>query len=530
MLLAYVVASAVASGACISTRVVNLANLEVPVPPRDPNAGWKSEIDALLNIYDRAPVIAAEDRHLEPVEGGLTTLSYFGANAKPRVVDQRVGARPPALGKDVVSSCVAPTPAEVEAAQSMFATTGLPQFAPVWIPLSLHGDSAPESARCNERGQLAGADTERFYCLFGRLAMQPSDQRPLVFVVHGIFDSGAQEYVQRLAAELYGLGNSVFVPDLRDHGDTLRAAPEVATTLGMLEGYDLLVLARTIRRACGARVGRVGIAGVSGGGLAAIRAFTLDRDGSLDAGVIALSPLLDVPATVRDLSRTGPCAATRATELSLVDDVAITVAAGAAFFGGAALVQTFDGQSLDANTAIVAGIGAGAGLLSAITMDAWFDGGTTPCLSQNAIAEIVQDALRVRWEALRNSSAQSLSAAGRRMDPTAVTLEDYVRERAQFRAERLGVSWRELDAPKLSRDLRAALASDARRQARLVVVGAEDDPMTRIAGLQEFERRTRGMPQVYVRAVTRGGHGAMSIVQPTVMTALFERFFVPADH
>ena len=32
--------------------------------------------------------------------------------------------------------------------------------------------------------------------------------------------------------------------------------------------------------------------------------------------------------------------------------------------------------------------------------------------------------------------------------------------------------------------------------------------MTRLAGLHEFERLTRSMPQVYVRVVTRGGHGA----------------------
>jgi hypothetical protein len=316
---------------------------------------------------------------------------------------------------------------------------------------------------------------------------------------------------------------------MRDHGDTLRAAPQVATTLGLVEGHDLLALERAIRRACGARVGRAGIVGVSGGGLDAIRAFTLDRDARLDAGVIALSPLLDVPTAVRDLSRTGSCAATRATELSLLDDVAITAATGATFFAGAALVQALDGRSLDANTAIVAGIGAGVGLLSAATLDAWFDGGTMPCVSQNAIAEIVQDALRIRWNALRIGSEQSLSAAGRRKDPATITLEDYVRDRAQFRAQRSGVRWRELDAPTLAKDLRAALASDTRQDARLVVVGAEDDAMTRVAGLREFERLTAGIPQVYVRTLLRGGHAAMSLVQPTIMHAVFERFFDDAS-
>lgn len=514
--------------ACISTRVVNLANLEVPVQPRDASDSWRSDLDRLFDVYDRAPVIAAEDPHLEPLEGGLTTLSYFGANAKPRVLDQQVGARAPALGRDLAFSCAAPGPTEVDAAQSVFATTGLPAFAPVWIPVSLHGDPAPESARCDDRGRAIGPDAERFFCVFGRLALQPNDRRPLVIVVHGIFDSGAQDYVQRMAAELYGSGDSVFVPDMRDHGDTLRAAPDVATTLGVLEGHDLLALSRAVRSACGARVGRVGILGVSGGGLDAIRAFTLDREGSLDGGVIALSPLLDVPAAVHDLSQTGSCIATRATELSLLDDAAITVAAGAAFFGGAALAQALDGRSLDANTAIVGGIGAGVGLLSAVAIDTWLDGGTTPCLTQNAIAEIVQNALQVRWRALQNREGQPLSATGRSMDPHAITLADYIRERAQFRAQRMGERWREFGARELASDLRAALTSQTRAEARLVVVGAEDDPMTRIAGLRDFERSTRAVPQVYVRAVRRGGHGAMSIVQPTVMHAVFERFFAGA--
>jgi hypothetical protein len=282
---------------------------------------------------------------------------------------------------------------------------------------------------------------------------------------------------------------------------------------------------QAVRHSCSARVDRIGIAGVSGGGLDAIRAFTLDREGTLDAGVIAISPLLDVPVAVRDLSETGSCIATRAVELNWFDDLTIAAASGAAFFGGAALVQALGGQSLDANTVIAGGIGAGAGLLTALTVDAWFDGGTSPCVSQNAIAYIVQGALQIRWRALRERYEYSLSPAGRRLDPAAITLDDYVRERARFGAERIGLRWRELDPRTLATDLRAALATDARSDARLVVIGAEDDPMTRVAGLHDFSRRTMNMPQVYARAVTQGGHGALSIVQPTIVRAVFEHFF-----
>ena len=64
-------------------------------------------------------------------------------------------------------------------------------------------------------------------------------------------------------------------------------------------------------------------AGVSGGGLAAIRAFTLDRQGSLDAGAIAISPLLDVDAAIRDAADSAACPIARSIELSWSDEIVI---------------------------------------------------------------------------------------------------------------------------------------------------------------------------------------------------------------
>jgi pimeloyl-ACP methyl ester carboxylesterase len=362
--------------------------------------------------------------------------------------------------------------------------------------------------------------------VFGRLALQPADRHSLVVVIHGLFDSGAQEYAQRMAAVLYQLGHSVLVPDMRDHGDTLRAAPQIATTLGTLEGADLLALVNDVRQTCGERIGRAGLAGVSGGGLAAIRAFTLDRQGSLDAGAIAISPLLDVDATLRESADSGACPITRSIELSWLDDLTVAAVTGAAFFGAASLSHALSGQRLDADTALVAAIGAGAGLLTALTVDAWFDGGTEPCVSQHAIARILEDIVRVRWLTLRAPGlGQTMSPAGRRIDPQAITLDDYVRERAQFLAARAGVSMRHFDAASLSHELHGALAAGARSNARLLVIGARDDPMTRISALEQFVQRTAGMPQVYAHALSHGGHAAMWIVQPTVMRAVFERFF-----
>jgi hypothetical protein len=280
------------------------------------------------------------------------------------------------------------------------------------------------------------------------------------------------------------------------------------------------------RGACGDRIGRVGIAGVSGGGLDAIRAFTLDQRRTLDADVIALSPLIDVTAAIADAVPANACPLTGTIELSILDDLTVAAASGGAFFGGAAIARGLAGRRLDGQTALVGAIGAAAGFLTTLAIDAFFDGGSRPCVSENAIAQILQDVTRIRWRALRRRElGVTMSPAGYRLAPGAITLEDYVRERSRFLAARCGVTMRTFDASSLSSELRAALAADARSGARLLVIGAEDDPMTRIPALRSFVHDTGDLPEVYARAVQHGGHGAMWIVQPTVMSALFARFF-----
>jgi predicted alpha/beta-fold hydrolase len=507
----------------VGTRLVNFEHVDAPLPPRAPHGDWRVDLATLLERYQSAPVLAPEDERLEPVFGGLTTLSYFGADAKPRVRDQQIPKEPRAAGQSLELACAAPVD---ERAEVVLATSGLPAFSPVWVPLSSTGGSAPEAARCDERGQPSGAEDS--FCVFGRLALQPTRGRALIVVVHGLFDSGAQEYVQRMAAVLYRLGHSVLIPDMRDHGDTLRAAPELATTLGTLEGPDLLAMVQAARHSCGDRIGRAGISGVSGGGLAAIRAFTLDREGSLDAGVIAVSPLIDVASAIHDLSQTGACPITRSVELSWTDTALLAGVSGAAFFGGAALTRALDDQRLDATTAIVAGIGAGVGLLTGLVVDSWLDGGTEPCVGQRAMSRIVEDVLKVRWRSLQPPElGRTMSPTGRRMDASQLELGDYVRERVQFLATERGLQLSRFDARSLARDLHVALAPRARRAARLFVIGAEDDPMMRPAALRDFISRTRDLPQVHAHAVPHGGHGAMWVVQPAIMTGMFERFFDP---
>jgi hypothetical protein len=553
---------------CLGTRLVNLERVagESRAPPAA--RGWRADVSALFERYEAEPVLAPEDERLEPLFGGLTTLSYFGADAKPRVLDQQIPASGAAAGRSLAQACAGSTEGELRARSDALATTGLPAFAPVWIPLAREGGEAPAAVSCDAHGRPLGPGAEAGFCAFGRLALQPEPGRALILVVHGVFDSGAQLYVQRLAATLYGLGHSVLLPDLRDHGETLRAMPQLATTLGTLEGPDLLALVAASRRACATRLGRAGLAAVSGGGLAAIRALTLDARGTLDAGVLAISPLLDTETALADLSQTGDCAITRSIELSFVDDLALGLAAGVASFGGAAAVQALHGDALDGRTALAGAIGAGVGLAGGLALDAWFDGSSEPCVSQNAIGTIVQDALRVRWRALSRVNG-TLSPAGRRIDPSAITLSAYMRERAGFLAQAQGLAMRRFEPATLARELRASFAArsaagrpgapevvgagapaavggradgddavaaaaadgeaggSSRKPARLLLLGAEDDPMVRIPALREFAARTRDLPQVYTRIVRHGGHAAMSLVQPDVTEAVYARFFAP---
>ncbi|MET0384387.1 MAG: hypothetical protein ABW321_00440 [Polyangiales bacterium] len=512
----------VASAGCVSTRLVDLAAVQLPLPAADPLASWQAQLAALFAQYEQAPVLAPEDQRLQPLYGGLTTLGYFGTDALPRVQDQLIPAEGAARGLPLEAACeVAAVPSEVDA-ETALATTGVPRFAPVWLPLAIAGGSASDAVRCSDRGVPTGAGADASFCLFGRLALQPHGPRTLVVAAHGLFDSGAQQYMQRLAAVLYRLGHSVFVPDLRDHGDTLRAAPQLATGLGNLEGADLLASVEALQRVCGVHIAHVGVAGVSGGGLAAIRALSLDQGGVLDAGVVALSPLLDVDAAIRDLSETGTCSVARAVELDWVDDVLIGGAAGVAAFGGAALGQALAGRALDADAAWVGLVGLGVGLTGALVVDAFFDGGSQPCVAEHAIGDMVQGVLQVRWRSLQRH-ADALSPVGQRMAPETVDLPAYLRERVAFSAHRRGLPLQHFDPALLSRELHAALRG--RQQARLLVIGARDDPMTRHAALESFAARVRDLPEVYVRELSGGGHGAMWLVQPAVMQAVLERFF-----
>lgn len=521
---------------CMDARMVSMRSLEVPrvVHVREARLPWQREVDELLARYEAAPLLAPRDEHLEPLFGGITTLTYFGADMGQKAFDQQLPPGWAAPGTSLEAVCAAgipvvdapPPPSSSDPRWMTLAGPEWMRLTPVWIPIAIDGGAPPASARCEPDGSASGPEPVEHFCMFGRLALQPHPSRSLVIVVHGLFDSGAQEYVRRIGAELYAAGHSVLLADMRDHGDTWRAAPEIATTLGGLEGADVLALAAAAKRACSTRVARVGAVGVSGGGLDVIRAFTADAGQLLDAGVFAISPLLDVDAAVRDVQRDGGCALSRATELTTADVLLLAVGTGALAFSGAAVGQELAGHPVDENALFAAGIGAGVGLVGGIVIDAWLDGGEDPCASSASTSAMFRDMLQIRWRALRErGAAASMSPAGRAIDPSRISLERYIRERVHYLAEARGLRVPHFDPAALGRDLRAALASASRRDARLLVLGADDDPVTRVAALGAFERHTAALPEVHVRSVRHGGHGAMWVVQPAVMRELIMRFF-----
>ncbi|HTU57975.1 MAG TPA: hypothetical protein VMF89_06070, partial [Polyangiales bacterium] len=160
----------------MSTRLVNLEHVDARWPALSAQHGWRADVAQLLSHYEAQPVLAPEDERLEPLFGGLTTLSYFGADALPRVLDQQIPAQGTALGRSLQDACGHHDAAVQVTRAEGFATTGMPVFVPVWTPLAVAGGAAPAAASCGERGQPSAPDV---FCVFGRLALQPEPRRAL---------------------------------------------------------------------------------------------------------------------------------------------------------------------------------------------------------------------------------------------------------------------------------------------------------------------------------------------------------------
>jgi predicted alpha/beta-fold hydrolase len=120
---------------------------------------------------------------------------------------------------------------------------------------------------------------------------------PIIFVIHGMFDSNANQYVMvtanALARDEEGKSFGVVVPDMRWHGCLLNKT--TLATLGIEEGEDLRAWGRLMQQ----RYGRpLGLIGFSLGGLDVIHALAADKTGVFASGGIAVSPPADLQSMI----------------------------------------------------------------------------------------------------------------------------------------------------------------------------------------------------------------------------------------
>lgn len=146
--------------------------------------------------------------------------------------------------------------------------------------------TACESDPPNGFEDLRGVSVEGAPPLHGyRFAGSPD--KPLVVVVHGLFDSRNSAYVRRTAEALAARDFGVLVPDMRWHGCLLK--PAWLPTLGLAEGGDLVRWGRWAAQDGAGETNRpVGLLGFSLGALDVLHA--LGRPDPPRAGAVAVSP------------------------------------------------------------------------------------------------------------------------------------------------------------------------------------------------------------------------------------------------
>ncbi len=93
--------------------------------------------------------------------------------------------------------------------------------------------------------ELDGIEVEAGRAPLHALFRAPEAGRPVIFVLHGLYDSKQSGYVRRTAEWLAGLGYGVVAPDLRWHGRLLDL--EHLPTVGLLEAQDLAAWSRWLR-------------------------------------------------------------------------------------------------------------------------------------------------------------------------------------------------------------------------------------------------------------------------------------------
>ncbi len=125
-------------------------------------------------------------------------------------------------------------------------------------------------------------------------------ERPIVLVLHGLYDSRNSLYVERTARWLADQGFGVLVPDMRWHGCLL--SEEWLPALGLQEARDLVAWGQWLHEREPGR--ELGLFGFSLGALDVIHALAADEAPEVfRAGGVAVSPPAELARTLAALDR-----------------------------------------------------------------------------------------------------------------------------------------------------------------------------------------------------------------------------------
>ena len=145
---------------------------------------------------------------------------------------------------------------------------------------------------------LQGLATEKGVPPLHALYKTPSAGKPIVILVHGLYDSKFSQYILVTAVALARDGFGVLAPDMRWHGCLLSS--EWLPTLGVAEAADLEAWARHLHTTVPGHP--VALVGFSLGGLDVLHAAALPAaPQAFDGGVVAVCPPATLERTLQAL-------------------------------------------------------------------------------------------------------------------------------------------------------------------------------------------------------------------------------------
>lgn len=481
--LRYGVAAAVVSSGlvgCLSTRIAK-PSVVIDAKPIDAGADRRTRLEQLVERHDDEIVVFPESVVLRGMGPGLATLGTQASEMGQTALDQRAAADGPSTRVRLARLLTAETfedarqPIDVtrrirEYGKRDIGNVPEPMFMPVWVPVPLRpdiGGDAPRDPTCPVDADAAAVARDAYFCLYTEFAVQPresaQEQAPMILLVAGLLHSSGHHYVREMAGELFSEGYSVALVDMRDHGGTLDGQPWLPTTLGTLEGHDLVNVARYIRSISGVgdgrgRVTRFGAIGFSAGGLFVCRAFVRDRSQSsvlFTEGVLAVSPLIDLSATLERMSDAGPC-----------------------------FIPSVD------------------------------------CINRHSMAYYFMDLLRLRMRSLGlPAGAKHVSA----ITPEDY-VDERIRSFAPYAD--LPDPRSMMTPDRMADDLRRVVATPTDKAPILAILSSVDDPVVGRDGVDRLRAALgTSTPSVGIYTPKRGGHIALAIVSPLVTRAFVREFF-----